>query len=99
MFVIIEKSILIWFVTFIGQTKNKECARFHRQWGISFIPLKTEMFGYLGHGDFNIFTLGCPECNQERDIKVIFLLDENDSLKGGTDTSNLSKEIHQPSHQ
>ena len=52
MFVIIKESILIWFVTFIGQTKNKECARFHRQWGIAFIPLKTETLFRTNDGDF-----------------------------------------------
>ena len=49
-------------MTFIRQAKNKECARFHRQWGISFIPLKTEMFGYLGGSMmiswYDIFYLG-----------------------------------------
>ena len=60
MFVIIKESILIWFVTFIGQTKNKECARFHRQWGIAFIPLKTEMLFRESDGDFK----GSPSENQ-----------------------------------
>ena len=42
MLVIIKKSVLIRFMTFIRQAEDKECTRFNRQWWISFIALKTK---------------------------------------------------------